>query len=158
MKHIFGLILISVFLFSCGKDKFTTVPQIKFKSIKPNSYRSGTLNTDPQSPPILSIQLTDAEGDFGFSLKDTSYVYIKNLTISPFNIDSIRFPSNLVRKSNLNATVEVNLATASRLLGNSGSLPRPYTDTVFFEVYVQDFAKNKSNVIKTSEPLYIRTL
>lgn len=159
MKHILGLTLISIFLFSCGKDKFTTVPQIEFNSLKPNTYRAGTLNTDPQPPPILSIQVTDSEGDFGFSdNEDTSYVYIKNITIAPFNIDSIKFPSNLVRKSNLNATVEVNLATASRLLGNSGSLPRPYTDTVFFEVYVQDFAKNKSNVIRTPEPLFIRTL
>lgn len=157
MKNILGLMLISVFLFSCNKDKFTTVPQIEFKSIKPNSYIAGTLNTSPSfRPPILSIQLTDAEGDFGFSLSDTSYVYIKNLTIPPFVIDSIKFPSNLIKKSNLDATVEVNLTT--RFLANSGTRPTPYTDTVFFEIYVQDFAKNKSNVIKTDDPVFIRTL
>lgn len=146
-------------LSSCGKDKFTSEPQIEFNFIKPNNYRAAQFNTDPQPSPILSIQLKDAEGDFGFSKgKDTSYVYIKNITIPPFKMDSIRFPNTLVKKSNLYAEVQVALANASGLLGNSGNLPTPYTDTVYFEIYVQDFAKHKSNVIKTTTPLYIRTL
>jgi len=39
------------------------------------------------------------------------------------------------------------------LLASSNQPNRPYTDTLFFEIFVRDFARNKSNVI-TTEPLY----
>ena len=158
MKNIIAFVALGLMISSCGKDKFTSVPQISFNSIKPNTFIAGSFVTGAPGP-TLSIQLTDAEGDFGFREgKDTSYVYIKNITIAPFRFDSIKFPSTLIRKSNLNAAIEVDLSLPRGLLGNSGLRPRPYTDTVFFEVFVKDFARNKSNVIKTSEPLFIRTL
>jgi hypothetical protein len=36
--------------------------------------------------------------------------------------------------------------------------PRPRTDTVFYEVYVRDAKKNKSNVITTVDALFYRCL
>lgn len=158
MKSLIAVLAFGLVFSSCGKDNFTSEPQIEFNSIKPNTYIAGTFVSDVPGP-ILSIQLKDAEGDFGFSDgNDTSYVYIKNLTIAPFRFDSIKFPSTLRKRPDLNAAVEVDLALSPGLLGNSGLRPRPYTDTVFFEVYVKDFAKNKSNVIITPEPVFIRTL
>jgi hypothetical protein len=158
MKSLLTIIALVLILSSCGKDRFTSEPQIEFNSIKPNTYIAGSFVSDVKGP-ILSIQLKDAEGDFGFSDgNDTSYVYIKNISIAPFRFDSIKFPSTLIRKSNLNAAVEVDLAIPNGLLGNSGLRPRPYTDTAFFEIYVKDFAKNKSNVIITTDPVFIRTL
>ena len=97
--------------------------------------------------------MTDAEGDFGFENgKDTSYAYIKNITIPPYKIDSVKFPvlPNQIKK-NLSVDVEVLMRS---VLANSGR-PRPYVDTLYFEVYVKDFAKNKSNVIVTDKPVYL---
>lgn len=151
MKRIVFTVLAGAFLCACNKDKFTSVPQIKFKSIAPNVWRSDNLSlTDG---PVLTLQLTDAEGDFGFSDgQDTSYVYVKNLTIPPFDTDSFKFPdlSQAVRK---NLDVELNVLITDAL-AVSNNPNRPYTDTLFFEVYVKDFAKNKSNVIVTPEPVY----
>ncbi len=49
--------------------------------------------------------------------------------------------------------MDVNVLLRSVLV-NSGR-PRPFVDTLYFEVYVTDFAKNKSNVIKTDKPVYL---
>lgn len=150
MRFAFLFSLITL-LASCSKDKYTSEPQIEFKSIKPNTYKAGS--TQFIQGPVLTIQLKDLEGDFGFNdNQDTSYVYVKNITTPPFNIDSLKFPTaSAIKRKNLNAEVAVDLASGSGLLGYSGS----GTDTLYFEIYVKDFAKHKSNVIKTPTPVYI---
>ncbi len=138
-----------VFL-GCSKDKFNTIPHIEFKSISPNPF---VFSLNPSSGTFLTLQLTDAEGDFGFKGNDSSYVYIKNLTVPPFKSDSLKFPDlSLVKPGKLDVELIVNL---DRALEQSSTLP--HTDTLFFEVYVKDFAKNKSNVLVTPEPLYYIT-
>ncbi len=136
---------------SCKKDKYTTAPQIKFNDFTPNTFTRGSI-LPPEAGPFLSIQLTDAEGDFGFAPgEDTSYLYIKNVTIAGAVLDSIPFPtSGQIKRNDLNAEVVVNLSNArSALIGTPTVPTHPYVDTLHFEVYVKDFAKNKSNVITT---------
>ncbi len=137
---------------SCKKNKYTTVPQIKFNSIKPNVAYSN--NLDATSGPVLSIQLTDLEGDFGFSNKDTSYVYVKNIITPPNKIDSFKFPAALssINRKSLNVEVDVLI---NSVLQTSNQPVKPYTDTLYFDVYVKDFAKNKSNTIKVGPVYYI---
>jgi hypothetical protein len=110
-------------------------------------------NLNANEGPILTLHLTDAEGDFGFvDRQDTSYVYLKNISIPPFKIDSVKFPTipNQI-KNNLNVDVEVLLRSVLAISGR----PRPHVDTLYFEAYVKDFAKNKSNVIVTEKPVYL---
>lgn len=151
MRYTLVISILALFFIACKKDKYTSAPQISFKSVKPDVWYNS--NLDPTQGPILTIELTDAEGDFGFNNgKDTSYVYVKNITIPPYKIDSLKFPNlpNLDTK-NLKADVSVMIRS---VLSNSGR-PKPFTDTLYFEVYVKDFAKNKSNVITTTKPVYL---
>lgn len=157
MRFLAIVAITAIALSACQKDKFTTVPQIKFNSFSPNTALQG--NTNAAAGPFLSIQLTDSEGDFGFNPgADTSYVYIKNISIPPFDIDSLPFPSApAIKRKDLNAEVVVNLFDGRGILVGTPTVPtHPYTDTLRFEVYVMDFAKNKSNVI-TTEPVYFIT-
>jgi hypothetical protein len=151
MRYTLVIALFAISFAACKKDKFTTVPQIKFKSIKPNFWPASNLN--PTEGPSLTIELTDSEGDFGFEdNKDTSYVYVKNISIAPFLLDSLKFPVlNGVNRKDLNVDISVNIR---RFLAQSNR-PRPKIDTLFFEVFVKDFAKNKSNVIKTDALFYV---
>lgn len=147
-------LLISIFallFLGCKKDKYTSAPQISFKSISPDVWDNSNLN--PNEGPVLTLHLTDAEGDFGFNDgKDTSYAYIKNITVPPYRTDSVKFPNLPSQiKSNLNVDVDVLLRS---VLANSGRT-RPFVDTLYFEVYVKDYAKNKSNVIVTEKPVYL---
>jgi len=145
MRYTLIVVIIGLIFWGCKKDKFTTVPQISFKSIDPNVFSSS--NIDPNSSPSVIFNLTDAEGDFS----DTVYAYIKNISTAPFKLDSIPFPvlTNLRDRKNLNVDVSVKVRS---ILASSGR-PNPHVDTLQFEVYVKDNAKNKSNVI-TAGPLY----
>jgi hypothetical protein len=144
MRYNLIIALVAFMLAGCGKDKFNTVPAITFKDIKPDTYRNGT--PDPQLP-ILTINITDSEGDLGFiSGKDTSFIYIKNLNRN--QLDSTPLP-NIKTIATKNFQADVGIFMKQFL----GSL-RPGRDTLFFEVYVKDFKKNKSNVIKTDKPVY----
>lgn len=146
----FALVLFT----SCSKDKYTSAPQIKYKSISPNFFYDGTLSTDESALPVLHFQLTDAEGDIGY--KDTgnkSYVYIRNITTNPTQLDSIKFPDlSKINHKNLNADIAISLFDNGQLVVPAPP-SKPFTDTLYFEVYVKDFANNKSNVV-TMGPLY----
>lgn len=137
---------------SCKKDKYTTAPQIEFKSINPNTAFSN-IPCNFQDGPTLTLHVTDAEGDLGYiERSDTAFVFIKNLLTN--NIDSVRFPD--IRNAsvkNFSADVDINICNYLR----ASTRPRPKTDTLYFEVYVRDFAKNVSNKITTADPVYFIT-
>jgi len=95
------------------------------------------------------LQLTDAEGDFG----DTSYIYVRNLTTDSLRLDSFKFP-NLATLNTKNLNVQVDVILAN-LIPSIVNPPSTVTDTLFFEIYVKDRANNKSNVITTTDPLFL---
>ncbi|MBK7556803.1 MAG: hypothetical protein IPO42_16760 [Chitinophagaceae bacterium] len=145
------LFTIAIFLFTaCKKDKFTTAPQIAYKSISPNAVFT---NIPFQVMPVLTLEVTDAEGDLGFTGTDTAKIFIKNLLTG--KIDStLRLPDlSVATGRNFKADVEITLNTSIILEGSTR--PSPKTDTLFYEIYIQDFAKNKSNVLKTTDPVFI---
>lgn len=154
MRYTLLISIIALFLISCNKDKYTSAPQIVFKSFRPNE---GSNYDNFNNQPVMVLEITDAEGDLGFiNGKDTAKVYIKNMLTS--KLDSIIFPDlQAVRKSNFKATIEIGLFS---VMGgrNLPSNQRPYQDNLQFEVYVKDFAKNKSNVIITNQPFTYYTL
>ena len=139
---------IAILLFtSCNKDKFTTVPQIEYKSLSHNA-----VDLSPTSAvPVITIHITDAEGDIGLTSKDTAFIYMKNLLTGTF--DSIPFPDlQGATKSNFKADVDITISKVLKChVIPGGGL---HTDILYFEIYVKDFAKNKSNVITTPEPVY----
>ncbi|MEO7767489.1 MAG: hypothetical protein ABIS01_08690 [Ferruginibacter sp.] len=148
MRNTIIIVIISLIAVSCGKNKYTSTPQLKFKSISPNRVSSGVI-IGSSNIPVITLNITDAEGDLGFKTgKDTSKIFIKNLLIN--RVDSFYLPDlQSVASKNFQADIRIN--TFDVLRGSSRS--RPKTDTLVFEIYVQDFAKNKSNVV-TTDPLY----
>jgi hypothetical protein len=151
MRIIPFFVLAVLLMVSCSKEKFTSEPKITYTSINPNSWSSD--NTSINGP-LLKFQLTDLEGDFGFQDTSVSYVYVRNVadSLSPF--DSIPFPPiDIADKKNLNVEVSVDLGN----ILPPAHITRPYTDTLYFEVYVRDFANHKSNVIVSGNPLYFIT-
>lgn len=132
---------VCLFFCACKKDKYTTAPQIEYKSLSSNVYD----NSLGSQPPKINFRITDAEGDLG----DTAYVFIKNLLTN----DSIQlsFPDlNASRKNDFKADVSTSVG---RLQGPScGTTAR--IDTMYYEFYVEDFAKNKSNVVRTTDPVF----
>jgi hypothetical protein len=163
-KAIIHIFLIA-FIVGCGKASSDGVPEIRFKKVT-EQFRTDLSVTSPAYvPPTLTIQLRDANGDFGFEDgKDTSYIYVKNISVPPFRSDSFKFPEILKKlpKGTLKNFVDVDISLNGN---NSGAGSLAYTripspsgrviDSSFYEVYVKDFKKNKSNVIRSEKPLVV---
>lgn len=144
MRYIILIAAAVIFFAGCKKDKFNTVPAITFVDFKPDFYNN---STPDELLPVLTIHVTDAEGDLGYiDGSDTSYIYIKNLRTS--REDSAVLP-NIKPIATKSFEADISLFM-KQYLGTT----RSTRDTIFFEVYVKDFAKNKSNVIKTDKPVY----
>jgi hypothetical protein len=147
MRYLYFVLFLAITIISCKKSTSSSAPEIKFKKITSSFVK----NTDPDTSPIITIELKDSEGDIGFNDgKDTSYVYVKNISRAPFKLDSFFFPAALAKVTGKNFKADVDIAIRSLL---PATLAGPRIDTLFYEVYVQDFAKNKSNVIRTDNPL-----
>ncbi len=147
----FSLILV---FGACKKDKFTTAPQITYKSVSPNAFIANS--TTSTVSPVLTINVTDAEGDLGFKDgSDTSKIFIKSLLTN--QLDSLLLPSignGGFKKFQADIQVELRSILSCRTPLPPAGQTR--TDTVFVEVYITDFAKNKSNVLKVPDPVYLR--
>lgn len=151
MRYLPIIVVIAICLVACKKDKFTTAPQISFKSVKPNTIYSNIPNSG-QNAPVITLSVTDAEGDLSFvDGKDSAWIYIKNLLAN--TRDSFKFPDMTgFTKKDFKFDVDIPLISNSLIKGSTR--PRPKTDTLYFEIYITDIAKNKSNVIVTSDPVY----
>ncbi len=148
MRTTFLLLMMLLVFSACKKDKFTTAPQISYKSVNPNAVSINIGSVIPE----ITFSITDAEGDLGMKAGfDTSFIYIKSLLKG--KSDSLPFPSlGTSAKSNFKGEVSVSIAKVLECMSlPSGNL---HTDTLYFEIYVKDFAKNKSNIITTGDPIY----
>ena len=130
-----------VFLFACNKDKYSTAPQIKYKSLSTNVYD----NSLGAQTPAITFSITDAQGDLG----DTAYINIKNLLTG----DSIQSPFPDLSGATRNDFKADVIVSVGRLggscIGGAGHI-----DTMYYELFVTDFAKNKSNTIVTGDPVF----
>lgn len=150
MRYLVIIAFLCFLFWGCKKDKFTTEPQIAYKSLTPNVVDA---SLPFQVMPVLTLEVTDSEGDLGLTSKDTSRIYIKNLVTGKTD-SSLVFPDiSGVVKRNFQGDVAITIDSGTLLEGTTR--PRPKTDTLFYEVYIKDFAKNKSNVIRTNDPVFV---
>jgi hypothetical protein len=150
MRNTIIIFIISLLAVSCSKDKYTSAPQIKFESVSPDRVGSGVTLGSPEIP-VITLSITDSEGDLGFKTgKDTSYIYIKNLLIN--RLDSFVLPDiQSVATKNFQADIRINVFDILR----GSTRARPKVDTIRYEIYVVDFAKNKSNMVTTAPIYYV---
>lgn len=85
----FYIIALGLFAFACNKDKFTTIPQYRIKSISPENVAGGDVIT-------LRGSFTDKEGDI-----DSVFVVLKYFdgttathidTIERFQFEKLKMP------------------------------------------------------------------
>lgn len=140
MQKTMLVLLLATGLMACNKDKFQTVPQIQFLSLNPTEWSRA--NNNLNAGPRLSIRLTDAEGDFGGSGNLRSYIYLRDTASSINRIDSFAFPDiPVTNQKNMDIELDFRMIDVLRPASITGF------DTFYFQVYVKDFANNKSNVL-----------
>lgn len=132
-----------LFLFSCNKDKYTTIPQLKYKSANKKVFKSGDIIT-------FTLSFTDAEGD----LQDSLYVEkfepkcVNSRFKQLYKIPS--FPTSKNQTGEITITYGYNVSSYPPILGPQCNR----NDTCIFKFVLKDKAKNKSDTA-TSETIVL---
>ncbi len=125
-----------LFLFSCNKNKYNTVPQLKFKSVNTKQLHSGeTLR--------MTLSFTDAEGDL---IADSS-LFVKKVVArcAGSNFDQYyKLPTFPTAKNQFGEI----LVTYSY---NDISPKCNKNDTAVFKFILRDKAKNKSDTVVSDQ-------
>lgn len=153
MRNTIVIAIICLVAFAgCGKDKFTTKPQLKFKKVNGNVF--GKLQ-----PMEFTISFTDAEGDF-----NPGKVFIQRVnpecTADTGFIDSLplpEFPSS--------SSFEGDILLQYSLGGTNGGGVRPMTEppgecsdtsACYFRFSVRDKAGNQSDTVNSGTIILIK--
>lgn len=139
MKYSLLLILVlTIVVIACNKDKFTTEPIVKVKSISPGTVNSGDVI-------VLKSKFTDDEGDL-----DSVYVVYKwyngNTVVKN---DTFRYPVSIMnvpaklREADMDVTFEYNTNNNPDLRPLSGVSIRDTTAS--FGLVLVDKASHRSN-------------
>ena len=145
---LFGILAAATLAVSwsgCGKDTFTTKPQIKFIKAEDYTVSQGGLIK-------FYLEVTDKEGD----LQDS--IYIQGIAKScpqsnfTYGYPVPEFPSEA------NAKVDIEVTFINGVLGAPYPPLSPQcgrADTTNFRFWIKDKAKNVSDTVQSDQPLII---
>ena len=138
MRYPILFSIFTLFLLSCNKDKYTTVPQLKYESVNTKVLRQGDIIT-------FTLTFTDAEGD----LNDSLYIEEKalNCPASSFT-DHYTIPSFPTTKNE-----QGDIVVDFRYIDIT---PRcQENDTAIFRFAIKDKANHMSDTASTSPIIII---
>lgn len=148
MRIIFFCLLFIGFV-GCKKDNFTAAPQLTYKSLSPNYWETGLSILYKDFAPVVTMEITDAEGDFG---SDSSGVYVKNILTGTERVYDMPSVGSYAG-GNVKAELKLNLYNSMQSNCINGTGGNAF-DTIYYEIYVRDNAGNKSNVVRTPDPVF----
>jgi hypothetical protein len=133
----------------CSKDKYTTKPQLVFKSVKDYNVPRGGLI-------VINLEMRDKEGD----VSDSIFILTKTANCpksdenSPYGYTIAEFPTS----ANLKAQVQITYENGTNNTGNAvySANKCSKNDTTYFYFWMKDKAKNVSDTIRTDKPLIIQ--
>ncbi len=141
MRNTILIAVISLVIISCNKNKFSSAPQLKFKSVNTHDVFEGqTLQ--------IKLSFTDKEGD----LQDSIFVeqYSTNCTNTHFK-DLIKIPAFPIVS---NTEGDILISYGYRVPPVFKEPQCNVTDTCYFRFALKDKAQNKSDTVQT-DAIYI---
>ena len=140
---------VSFIIAGCTKDKYTTKPQLTFKSV--NSY-----NVERGDLIVFNIEFRDKEGD----VSDT--LYIQNRTANcptsdyaaPAAYKVPDFPTSSNIKGQLQIVFENGTNNTGNVIYTGNRCSKP--DTTIFYFWIKDKKNNVSDTIRTDKPVIIQ--
>lgn len=134
-----------LFLFSCNKNKYTTAPQLTYKSVNTKTLSNGQVLS-------FTLSFTDAEGD----LQDSLYVekYEPKCANSSFK-QKYKIPTFPTSK---NQSGEIIVSYGYNVTGYPPILTPQCNrnDTCVFKFVLKDKAQNKSDTVTSETIVLIR--
>jgi hypothetical protein len=147
MRNIVIIILAGLMFYGCKKSKFSSSPQLTFKSVSP-----GVLYPDQLIR--FRLNFTDAEGD----LEDSLYVekVVTRCNRGGF-VEKYKMPVFPTGK-NTEGEIEVVYAHGINVSGyySIGAPQCDFNDTCYFRFMLKDKAQNKSDTVNSSTFVIIK--
>lgn len=145
MRYIILGSIFTLFLFSCKKDKYTTVPQLKYKSVN-------TKVLHPGETIIFTLSFTDAEGDL---LADSALLvnkFVARCKGSNFT-EYYKLPADFPTSKNQSGELKVTYNyPAQNFLGPQCNK----NDTAVFKFVLRDKANNRSDTAVSDQIVIIQ--
>lgn len=139
MRNTILIAVVSLIFLGCTKDKYSTTPQLTYKSVNTDRLR-------PNQVIQFSLSFTDAEGD----VIDTMYVQKVSLNCSASNFfERVPIP-NFVTNKNLKSDISVSYANGINNPPFTTVASRcSFNDTCYFRFMLKDKANNKSDTVRS---------
>lgn len=141
ISFIFSLLLLIMFV-GCKKEKFTTAPQVKIKSISPDVVNKGNFIT-------VTASFTDDQGD----IQDSVFIVFKRYNgTATLTTDTIRITIGKLgvpntRSGDIDLLAKYGEISTGALFLNTESVDRE----VSFGIILRDKAGNKSNYAESKK-------
>ena len=143
------VLIIALAMISCGKDRFQTVPQLKFKSKSPD--KSPVQPNEPNNQLRLNFEFTDKEGD----LTDSVFIIRQRLNVrrpetkpaDPYKIPA--FAKTDKGEFEITLQYQLQLVTGFGAIGAipATNPPTNQIDTLRIKIVARDKAGNKSDTL-----------
>ncbi|MGG9971809.1 hypothetical protein ACQ33O_08470 [Ferruginibacter sp. SUN002] len=146
MRYTIIIAIFSFVFIACSKDKFTTKPQLTFKSANTNVV-------EKENVLEFTLDFTDEEGDIDslFMFKIT-----KNCSLSDLK-DSSEITASLPRVKKQRGDLIVTYKNAVNAFPYLPCYPLcTENDTCYFRFVLMDKAKNKSDTLNTGQIVIIK--
>lgn len=152
MRSIATIFILAIFFVACKRAGQSKIPEIKLISMTPDSVKAGSQDTV-----YITFKLVDGDADLGNDPGGQVYdIYLKDSRVDTFI--GYFFPEISADVRDAGRGVE-GICTfkqlAAYLIPREDSLHMATGDTLFYELYIKDRARNESNHIVTQN-LYIK--
>ena len=141
MRNTILIAVICLAICGCKKNSFTTVPQLKYKSVN-------TTHLDPNKLIEFKLSFTDAEGD----LLDTVFIEKTGAKCEASNV-KLKYAFPQVPGSKITSgDLLISFANGINIdrYQNLSVAPRcDYNDTCYFRFVLKDKAQNKSDTVNS---------
>jgi len=147
MRYTVLISILIIILAGCNKNKYTTTPQLKYKSVNTKTLASGQLLT-------FTLSFTDAEGDL---LADSS-LYVEKFEPKCVNSRFKQYYRIPTFPTGKNQSGDITVTYGYNVSGYPPILPPQCSrnDTCFFKFVLRDAAKNKSDTAVSETIVIIR--
>jgi hypothetical protein len=141
MKYFLFFLVVLGFT-ACKDAALSDTPVIEFVSITPSEVQEW------QDSIVITISYKDGDGDLGENNANVNNLFVKDLRLNQtvaFRINQLSPETDITIQGNLNVVLP-NTALTN---------PNGASETVQFEIFVNDRAGNKSNTITTTPILVV---
>lgn len=150
--NVLAILLVSALVWGCNKEAADPIPEIRFIKQNVNMVADSGIGEELI---LFEFAFEDGDADIGPiegknpNFPSQNVVFTDNRNLSQYKFDFPEIPAKVVQRDGVEGTFQL-LFPPSVIIARNDSV-HEFTDTLTFDVYVEDAAKNISNTVTTGQ-------